>query len=63
MVLKCCVSGCRSVLSSTSTDTKGSKPVTFIRFPKDKVKIEEWINTIPTPNLKVSGTTRVYKTF
>ena len=59
MVLQCCVSGCKSIFSSTINDTKGFKPVTFFRFSKDTVRMEEWINTIPTPNLKVSGKTRV----
>ena len=38
---------------------KGFKPVTFFRLPKDTVRMEEWINKIPTLNLKVSGKTRV----
>ena len=31
----------------------------FFRFPKDTVRKKEWINKIPTPNLKESGKTRV----
>ena len=49
----------KSIFSSTIHDTKGFKPVTIFRFSKDKVRIEEWINKIPTPNSKVSGKTRV----
>ena len=44
---------------STLNDTKGFKPVTFFRYSKDTVRMEEWINKIPTPNLKLSGKTRV----
>ena len=59
MMLRGYVSRCKSVLSSTSTYTKGFKPVTLFRFSKDTVRIEEWIKKISTPNFKVSGTKRI----
>ena len=46
-------------LSYIIYDTKVSKQVIFFRFPKDTVRMEEWINKIPTPNLRVSGKTMV----
>ena len=60
MVCQCCVSGCKSIFF-TVNDTKGFKPVTFFRVSKNKVRMEEWINTIPTLKTtpKVSGKTRV----
>ena len=57
MVFKCCVSGCKSTYSSTINDNE--QMVTIFRFPEDTIKINGCINTIPTPDSKVSGMTRV----